>query len=375
MTASAVTTSVAATRSRALHQERRSCTRRSAATASRMSSSECAGESGSDRTSAPARSVTGSAGWCGASRSRYALSLCTGRKWIDVPMFSSVERALHLVAVWRTDPHDVEVVARARRADRGRPPRRRRGRRRPRRRARPGAPDLAVAVDLVELDERDRGEDVAEVRLVAGHGDVVERAVAAAHHPQVVERLCDVVAVRRDQPALARGDVLRRVEREARQVGDRADLAAAVARLRGVRGVLDDRQPELDELVEVGRLAVEVDRHDRLRSLVDELARRAPGSMFRLSSRTSAKTGVAPQWTITFAVDGQVIEVVITSSPGPDAERDQREVQGRRAGRHRQHVLRLEVVAHARLELGGAGAGRQPARAQRLARRPRPPLR
>src|SRR4051794_26660825 len=39
--------------------------------------------------------------------------------------------------------------------------------------------------------------------------------------------------------------------------------------------------------------------------------------MLSVSSRTSAKTGVAPQWTITFAVDGQVIDVVITSSPGP----------------------------------------------------------
>ena len=44
--------------------------------------------------------------------------------------------------------------------------------------------------------------------------------------------------------------------------------------------------------------------------------------MFRSPSRTSAKTGVAPAWTITFAVAGQVIGVVITSSPGPDAERD-----------------------------------------------------
>ena len=41
------------------------------------------------------------------------------------------------------------------------------------------------------------------------------------------------------------------------------------------------------------------------------------GSMFRSSSFTSTKTGVAPAWTITFAVAGQVIGVVITSSPGP----------------------------------------------------------
>ena len=39
--------------------------------------------------------------------------------------------------------------------------------------------------------------------------------------------------------------------------------------------------------------------------------------MFSVSSCTSTKTGVAPVWTITFAVAGQVIGVVITSSPGP----------------------------------------------------------
>src|SRR5690348_10136490 len=39
--------------------------------------------------------------------------------------------------------------------------------------------------------------------------------------------------------------------------------------------------------------------------------------MFRSESRTSAKTGVAPAWTITFTVAGHVSEVVITSSPGP----------------------------------------------------------
>src|SRR2546430_2734910 len=39
--------------------------------------------------------------------------------------------------------------------------------------------------------------------------------------------------------------------------------------------------------------------------------------MLRVSFQTSAKTGVAPQCTITFAVAGHVIDVVITSSPGP----------------------------------------------------------
>ena len=39
--------------------------------------------------------------------------------------------------------------------------------------------------------------------------------------------------------------------------------------------------------------------------------------MFSVSGRMSANTGVAPQWTITLAVAGQVSDVVITSSPGP----------------------------------------------------------
>ena len=83
-----------------------------------------------------------------------------------------------------------------------------------------------------------------------------------------------------------------------------------------MRGVLDDREPERPQRVEVARLAGEVDGHDRLRPLGDGSATRA-GSMFRSESRTSANTGVAPQWTITFAVAGQVIGLVITSSPGP----------------------------------------------------------
>ena len=41
------------------------CTRRSAVTASSMSSAECAGESGSERISCPARSATGSGSWSG----------------------------------------------------------------------------------------------------------------------------------------------------------------------------------------------------------------------------------------------------------------------------------------------------------------------
>src|SRR6266540_5523497 len=70
------------------HAPKRSCTRRSAAVASPMSASECAGESGSERISVPARSATGRGAWSG-KRSRYQLSVCTGRKWMLVATFSA----------------------------------------------------------------------------------------------------------------------------------------------------------------------------------------------------------------------------------------------------------------------------------------------
>ena len=81
-------------------------------------------------------------------------------------------------------------------------------------------PNLGVRTDLVELAQRDRGEHVGEVGLVARHGEVVEGAVPASHQAQVLQGLGDAVAIRRDQSAFARGDVLGRVERETRQVGD-----------------------------------------------------------------------------------------------------------------------------------------------------------
>ena len=49
-----------------------------------------------------------------------------------------------------------------------------------------------------------------------------------------------------------------------------------------------------------------------------------------------------------------------------DADREQREVERRRAGGDGEHVLGLEVLGHALLEQRRPRAGRQPARAQRL---------
>ena len=227
------------------------------------------------------------------------------------------------------------------------------------------AANRTVPFDLVELHERDRREHVAEVRLVAGHGDVVQRAVSAPHHPQVVERVGEIVAVGCDQPALAGRDVLRRVEREARQVGDRADLAAAVSRLGGVRRILDDRQAERRERVEVGGLTVEVDRDDRLRPLADERPHLLGIDVQRLVEHVREDGRGA-------TVDDDIRRRRPRERggdhlvAGTDAERDERQVERRGARRDREDVLRLEIVAHPRLELCGARARRQPARSQRL---------
>ena len=52
-----------------------------------------------------------------------------------------------------------------------------------------------MLADLVELDERERGQDVREVRLEARDADVVQRARVAAHEPQLVDLGSEVVVV------------------------------------------------------------------------------------------------------------------------------------------------------------------------------------
>ena len=352
----------------ASHPVKAACTRRSASIASSMSASECAGESGSDSTSAPARSATGSGGWSG-KRSRYAVSRWTGRKWTLVPMFSSASASRYssrVAPASALDPHDVEVervqVARVARqrvdpvqlgdgrvVDLDLP-----------------QPDRPVPLDLVELAERDRGEHVGEVGLVPGHRDVVERAVAAAHDRQrrgSPRRARRSIVV--DDPALAGGDRLRRVEREARRLGEPADLATAVLALGGVRGVLDHRQAER----EIGsRSAGCPDRWTGMIAFVRGVTSPATrsGSMFRSVSRTSAKTGVAPVWTITFAVAGQVIGVVITSSPGPTPSATSERCIAAVPEETASACFAPTYSAKRSLELGRARPGRQPARAERL---------
>ena len=226
-------------------------------------------------------------------------------------------------------------------------------------------PDLAVALQLVELAERDRGQDVGEVRLVARDGDVVERPVAAPHDAVVLDGAGDLVVVRRDHAALAGGDVLRGVEREAGGRRQTPDLAAAVGALDGVRRVLDDGESQLPQGIQVGSLAGEVDGEDRLGARADE-----PLHLGRIDVQV-AHPNVGEH-----GPGAGVDDHVRRRRPGdrrrdhlvarPEAERHEREVQRGRSGRDREGVLRLRQLRKTALELRRPRPGRQPAGADRL---------
>ena len=224
--------------------------------------------------------------------------------------------------------------------------------------------DGPVPADLAQLRQRDRGEHVGEVRLEAGGLDVVAGAVAAAHDAQRVDGGGDRGAVRGDDAALAAGDVLRGVQREAGRLGEAADLAAAVHRLDGVRSVLDDGQVERVQRVEVGGGAGEVHRHDRLRARAHQL-----GDALRIDRQVAgAHVGEDRR-------RARMDDHVRRGRPGdrrgdhlvagPDAERDERQVQRRRAGGDGQCVLDAEVLLERGLELARLGAAGEPAGAQR----------
>jgi hypothetical protein len=121
------------------------------------------------------------------------------------------------------------------------------------------------------------------VRADELEGPLVAGAVEA-EHPHTVR---DVVVRARHEPAVAeREEVLRREEAEGRADPGLRDSVGAER----LRGVLDEREPERDELVEWRRPAEEMDGHDRLRLPVIRVAT-SSASRFSVAGSMSAKTG------------------------------------------------------------------------------------
>ncbi len=346
------------------------CTRRSASIASWMSSSECAGESGSDSTVAPASSATGSG--CLARDQLAVEGQLVERQEVDRRRdVLGKERLAVGVAVaageLRVDPHDVDVV----RVDiTGIPGDRRDPGQLGARRVVGGDvpnPDLLVLVDLLELDERERGEQVGQVHLEAGDADVVERPGRSAHQPQLVDLGRQDVVVGREDAALRARDVLRRVQRERRgeRAFDRADLAPAVDRLDRVGRVLEHRNPVGEDLVQIGRLAGEMHGDDRLRPRGDRSRdqRGVDVQVVRLHVHEDRR-GAAMDDDVRGRRPGDRGRDHLVA--GADLRGEQRQMERSRPGREGHGVLRTDVFGEAPLEFSGTRTGGNPAGLERL---------
>src|SRR5918992_76712 len=136
-------------------------------------------------------------------------------------------------------------------------------------------PQLEQAIELLELGNPDRGLEIRPA-IVEPEPHVVEPAapgVFASLVPHADDQLPRLLVVGGDDAAFARRDLLVGIEAEDRRHAVAADGNALVLGAKGLRGVLDQRQavPLRDraQLVELARVAEDVDRDDRLRARRD----------------------------------------------------------------------------------------------------------
>ena len=127
------------------------------------------------------------------------------------------------------------------------------------------------------------------------------------------------------------------------------------------------RVGELPQLVHLAREAAVVESDDRLGRGADGGARRPSGSRFRSSPPPmSQNTGVAPVCRTTLAAATKFSDGSTTSSPGPQPDREQRQVERRRPVGDRERVLGADELREGGFELGDPGAHAPPAGEDRL---------
>ncbi len=233
------------------------------------------------------------------------------------------------------------------------------------------------ALEAVELGQGGRGLQVGQVGLEAGLDDVVvaegvrprplPRVAGDAVRPQQPQPLGRGGGRRRDDPALAAGEALGRVEREAREVADRAHAASAHVGLDRVGGVLDGAQTVLGgdraQRVHVARAAGEVHGHQGAGAARD----RPPRGLGIEVERTRVDVGEDRR-------RARVEDRVDRRRPGERARHhlvagadvggDERQVQRLGARRRRDRIRHPGALREALLELGGARPRREPAGAQ-----------
>src|SRR5581483_7574716 len=136
------------------------------------------------------------------------------------------------------------------------------------------APEREDLVELLDLPDAEGRADVAQP-VVVTEPHVLEPAarVAASLIPQRAQQSPLVLGVRRDDSALPRRDLLVRIEGEHAARPVRAEGRTAILGTERLARVLDEREPVLRrdraQLVELARIAVDVDGDDRLRPRSD----------------------------------------------------------------------------------------------------------
>ncbi len=225
-------------------------------------------------------------------------------------------------------------------------------------------------VELFELADPDRSVNVIEPVVEAESRMLEPAAVIGA--PLIAERAQQsprLFGVRRDHPALAGGDLLVRIEGERRVDPVRTDRLALVLGAEGLARILDEHEAVLvgdrAQLVELARVAVDVDADDRLR------ARRHSCFDGRGVHVQRARVDVGKDGCPAFLDEAvrrrrERVRRRDHLVAGLDARDDAEQMQSGRAGRNRGGVRRTRACGKEFLEAVDRRPEREPAGAHHL---------
>ena len=212
-----------------------------------------------------------------------------------------------------------------------------------------------------ELRDPDRAEKVGQPVVETGRRDVEVAARHDAVVAELAERIGELRLVGRDGPALARGDDLARVERQAAHQAERSARRIPVAGAERAGGVLDE-----DDILGNGRLQLlpldrapeEVDGEHGLRPRRHRVGDAGDVDVERVGididedGAGSAELDDVRRRRERVGGNDHLVA-------GADAERQHRQVQRRRAGRDDDRVRGAAGLREPLLELGDLRAHRQ----------------
>jgi hypothetical protein len=156
---------------------------------------------------------------------------------------------------------------------------------------------LGLPIEAIKTRAAQRARDV--VHAVVVPDGLVEVLVRLAVARSNLSLAAECIVVARDEPTLARRQVLRRVERVRHRVAKRADPLALPRREVCLGRVVDDLEVgflrERFDCVDIDRAAIEVRRGDAARLCSSPSLPRPATSIWNVSGLASTKTGVQPR--------------------------------------------------------------------------------